>query len=760
MAMLDAPAIDCYRLPSGAECSTAARRRWYIRRMRTLLSIALVACGGASGSQLPVDPPAPVAEAPAKSPEVQMAPKHSWPATRAADITETLHGQRLADPYRWLEDAESPEVQAWMTAQDDYARAELAKSPQRDEITARLKQLFYFDAMGAPVHRKGRYFYTRKHADKEKTVVYWKQGENGAEQVLFDPNKWSSDGSTGLGVWSPSWDGRYVAYGVKEHNSDESVTHIFDVAAGKDLPDVIEGTKYSSASWTPDNRGFYYTWVPPISEKVTIAQRPGFAEVRYHQLGTPVTSDAIVHPATGSAETFISGQVSRDGHWLIVAIQHGWNSTELYVKDLRRTGGKVPSDSKWTTLVTGVDALFDIDVWRDRFYITTNDGAPKKRVFKVDPAHLERAAWKEIVKENDATLEQTNIVGEHLVLTYLRNAASELQVRDLTGKLVRKVDLPPLGTTGGISGNPDEDTGYFGYTSFTEPQVIYKTSIKTGKTAEWTRVKLPIDAEQLAAEQVFYPSKDGTKISMFILHKKGIERTGANPTILTGYGGFNISMTPGFAGTRSLWVERGGVVAIPNLRGGGEYGENWHRAGKLLNKQNVFDDFIAAAEYLIAERWTSRDHLAISGGSNGGLLVGAAVTQRPDLYRAVVCAVPLLDMVRFHLFGSGKTWVPEYGSAENAEQFKAIYQYSPYRVAVDAGRRAYPAVLFDSADHDDRVDPMHARKFAALLQAQQRADAPILLRIERNAGHGGADLVKQQVERAADQLAFLERLLR
>ena len=362
--------------------------------------------------------------------------------------------------------------------------------------------------------------------------------------------------------------------------------------------------------------------------------------------------------------------------------------------------------------------------------------------------------------QSDATLERTAVVGEHLVLTYLRDAASELAIHDLAGKLVHKVDLPPLGTASGISSNPNEDTGYIAYSSFTEPQVIYRTSIKTGKTAEWARIALPVDTAQLATEQVFFPSKDGTKIPMFILHKKGVPRDGSNPTILTGYGGFNVSMTPGFASSRAVWLERGGVYAIPNLRGGGEYGEDWHRAGKLLVKQNVFDDFIAAAEYLIAERWTSRDHLAISGGSNGGLLVGAAVTQRPDLYKAVICAVPLLDMLRYHLFGSGKTWVPEYGSAEDAAQFKALYHYSPYRVAVDAGARAYPAVLFDSADHDDRVDPMHARKLAALLQANQIGDAPILLRIERNAGHGGADLVKQQVERAADQLGFLDSLLR
>jgi prolyl oligopeptidase len=681
-------------------------------------------------------------------------PKHSWPATRTDAIVDTVHGVSLPDPYRWLEDEKAPEVQAWMSAQDEYTRAELAKLPGREKIAARLRELFYYDAISAPAHKKGRYFYTRKHADKEKTIVYWKQGEQGEERVLFDPNKWSDDGTKGLGGWWPTHDGKLVAYSVKENNSDETTTKIFDVVAGKDLPDTITGTKYSGASWTPDGKGFYYTFVPPISDKVTIAERPGFAEVKFHKVGTEQAKDTLVHPATGSAKTFIGGGISRDGHWLLVSIQHGWNSSDVYFKDARK------KDAAWTTLVKGVDATFSVDVWRDKLYVTTNDGAPRYRVFKVDPKKPDRASWKEIIPQSESTLQSIDIVGDHLAATYLRNAATEIELRNLDGKLVRKVELPPLGTSGGISGNPDEDTGYFGFSSFTEPSVIYKTSIKTGKVYEWARVKLPVDTSQLVTEQVFYPSKDGTKISMFLISKKGTVKNGKNPTILYGYGGFNVNMTPGFASSRAVWLERGGVYAIPNLRGGGEYGEDWHRAGMLLNKQNVFDDFIGAAEYLIQENWTSPAHLAISGGSNGGLLVGATVTQRPELFKAVVCAVPLLDMLRFHLSGSGKTWVPEYGSAEDPEQFKAIHAYSPYRRAIDAGKTTYPAVLFDSADHDDRVDPLHARKLAAVLQANQTGAAPILLRIERNAGHGGADMVKQQVERTADQLTFLENVLK
>ncbi len=722
-------------------------------------TVALAACGGGSSSPstLPVDPAPPVVTADEVKPPPPAdppTPKRPWPETRRQDLVDTVHGQKISDPYRWLEDEKSSEVQQWMKAQDDYARAELGKLSGRGELVDRLKQLFYFDAISAPLHRKGRFFFTRKHADKEKTIVYWRQGEKGAEKVLFDPNAWSADGTRGLGGWWPSLDGKYVAYAVKLNNSDETETKVIEVATGKDLTDTIPGTKYSGASWTPDGKGFYYTWVPPVSDQVTIADRPGFAEVRYHKLGADPAKDEVVHPATRNPQTFLAGGVSRDGKWLLARIQHGWNSSDVLFKDARKKG------AAWTPLVTGVDAVFTVTVWRDRFYVLTNPEAPRYRMFKVDPKKPDRASWKEIVPQGDATLQTMDIVGEHLVLTYLRNAASELQIHDLEGKLVRKIELPGIGTSYGINGNPDEDTGYFGFTSFTDPQIIFQTSIKTGKSKQWARIKLPVDTSRLVTEQVFYPSKDGTKVSMFIIRSRDAKQDGKNPTLLFGYGGFNVSLTPGFSSSRVVFLERGGIYAIPNLRGGGEYGEEWHRAGMLLRKQNTFDDYVAAAEFLIKEGWTQPAHLAIQGGSNGGLLVGAAMTQRPDLFKAVICAVPLLDMLRFHLFGSGKTWVPEYGSAEDPAQFKALYGYSPYRLAADAGPRGYPAVLFDSADHDDRVDPMHARKLAALVQHAQTASAPVLLRIERNAGHGGADMVKSTVERVADQILFLESQIR
>jgi prolyl oligopeptidase len=640
-----------------------------------------------------------------------------------------------------------------MTAQDSYARARLAKLPGRDALAARFTEVFYYDELDAPVHRGDRYFFNRKFKDKEKAVVHWKQGERGAEQVLLDPNTWSTDGSAGLKGWSPSWDGRYVAFNRSEHNADETTMSILDVASGKLLPDTIPGTKYGRASWTGDGRGFYYTWVPAPGGDVSVAERPGFAELRYHALGSDPAKDAVLREATHDARTFLGGYVTRDGHWLFATLQHGTRSTDVYFKDLRA------HHKAWTTLVEGVPADFNVTDFRDVFYVRTNDGAPRYHVFAVDPRRPDRARWKEIVAQGDSTLEAVAVVGGSLALTYLRNAASDVEIHDLQGKLVHKVALPPLGNAGRIAGEPTEDDAYLSYTSFTEPHVVYKVSVRRGTVAEWSRVTLPIDTSQFTTEQVRYPSKDGTEITMFLVHRKDAVKDGKTPVYLTGYGGFNLPALPGFVSSRSswaahaVWLEHGGMVAVPNLRGGSEYGEDWHKAGMLLVKQNVFDDFLAAARWLESSGWTSRDHLAISGGSNGGLLMGAAITQAPELFKAVICEVPLLDMVRYHRFGSGKTWVTEYGSAEDAAQFTALYEYSPYH-HVRHGT-AYPAVLMSSADHDDRVDPMHARKFTALLQSETGSEAPVWLRIQRNAGHSGVDQVKDKIEQNADTYAFL-----
>jgi prolyl oligopeptidase len=709
--------------------------------------IAAAACAPKAsdpGPALPVAAP-PVA-VPSTPPPAPPRPAKDYPATRRDDVVDNLHGVEVKDPYRWLEDPTQPDVAAWMTAQDDYGRAHIAQLAGRDAFAKRLAEVMYFDSLGAPTHRNGRYFYTRKHKDKEKLIVYWKAGETGTETVLLDPNTWSTDGSSGLkGYWA-SYNGKIVAYNVSEHNADETVTKFLDVATGKLLPDTLPGTRFSGVSWSPDGRGVYYTFTPPASDKIVEAERNAYAEVRYHKLGGDPTKDLVIHTAVGNAAWFLGTEITEDGHWLLSRVSHGAaGSADWYFRDARK------AKAGWTPLVEGVDAVFQVDEFEDKFYITTNDGAPRFRVMVADPAKPARAGWREVVAETDATLDGAQIIGGQLVLNYLRNAASELEVHGLDGKLVRKIDLPPLGTATPMLGRATEDTAYFAYTSFTEPSVIYKTSIKTGQVTEWARITLPIDTAAFTTEQVRYPSKDGTQVTMFLIHRKDVTKTGSVPTLLTGYGGFRQSSTPRFSASRAVWLELGGMVAIPNLRGGGEYGEAWHKAGMMASKQNVFDDFISAAAYLESTGWTSADRLAATGGSNGGLLMGAATVQAPEKFKAIVCFVPLLDMVRYHKFGLGKAWISEYGSADEPADFTFLHAYSPYH-HVAAGAR-YPAFLMMSSDHDDRVDPMHARKFTAALQAA--SDAPVWLRIERNAGHGGADVVKQQVEQWADAFTFI-----
>jgi prolyl oligopeptidase len=726
-----------------------------------LLALSLLAC-----SSEPIAPVTPVAAQPSSSaserpsvkndPPAPAANPHGYPASRVVDVKDLLHGVEVKDPYRWLEDGKAPEVVDWMKAEDDLARAELKKLPERDAIAARLKELFYLDSESAPVHRGKRYFYSRRHADKEKTVVYWKEGKDGKEQVLFDPNAWSKDGSVSLGNYQISWDGKTVAYTIHQNNSDEATMFVMDVATGKKSDkDVIEGAKYAEASWTPRGDGFYYTWLP-VDPAIPTAERPGYAEVRFHKLGDDPKKDRLVHEKTGNASVFIGADISRDGNYLLVARYHGWSSAELFLRDLRHLPtGKADaptSSADFVPLAVGKSAHYSAEVYKDQIYLLTDEDAPHYRIFRVDPARLDRKAWKEIVAERpDATLDGFKIAGGRLILSYLKNASSLVEIHELDGKLVRELPLPGVGSVSGLVGRSDEDEAYFAFESFTMPSEIHMTSIKTGQTTLHARVKAPIDATPFVVEQVFYPSRDGTRVSMFIIRRKDLKKDGSSRAMLYGYGGFLVSETPAFSGSIYPWLERGGIFAVANLRGGGEYGEDWHKGGMLLKKQNVFDDFIAAGEYLVHEGYTKPDRLVISGGSNGGLLMGAAVTQRPDLFAAVLCAVPLLDMVRYHLFGSGKTWISEYGSADDPEQFRALHAYSPYH-HVKPGTK-YPAVLMLSADSDDRVDPLHARKFTAALQAASTG-GPVLIRIERNSGHGGADLVRAEVEKGADRYAF------
>jgi prolyl oligopeptidase len=667
------------------------------------------------------------------------------PATRAEAVVDTLHGVEVADPYRWLEDEKSPEVQAWMKAQDAFTREHLARFPGREALRQRYTELFYVESLSAPAVRGNRYFYVRTHKDKEKAVLYWREGEKGEERVLLDPNTWSPDGTVSLGLWAPSWDGRKLAFSRKPNAADEAILHVLDVDTGKwSEVDVIEGAKYASPSWTPDNQSFYYAWLP-TDPSIPVAERPGYTELRLHRLGTDPKTDTQVHPRTGDPKTFLNGGVSRDGKYLFVYITRGWSENDVWWK---RVGEK-----DFRLLVKGEGARYGVDVWEDWFYVQTDEGAPMERVFKVSPERPERAAWKELVPEDPgAALQGINIVGGHLALAYLKDATTRVRLVTLEGQPVRDVALPGVGAASNLFGLEDRDDAWFVFSSFSTPPQVYKTSVSSGRVELWARVDLPIQPERYTVEQVFSRSKDGTRVPLFLVYRKDLKKTGENPTLLYGYGGFNVSLLPSFRSSIYPWLDAGGVYAVANLRGGGEYGKAWHEAGRLDRKQNVFDDFHAAAEFLIREGYTRPDKLAIQGGSNGGLLVGVAMTQRPELYGAVVCQVPLLDMVRYHLFGSGKTWIPEYGTAEKPEDFRVLHAYSPYH-HVRPGVR-YPALLMMAADHDDRVDPLHARKFVARVQKAGHA-APALLRIEANAGHGGADQVAKAIESSVDLYSFL-----
>jgi prolyl oligopeptidase len=711
-----------------------------------VLAISQSSCGAPSAPGAP--PPTPTLPSPTAMTEPEAAkPALPYPDNMRGATTETLHGVAVSDPYRWLEKQDDPAVEAWVGAQDTLARQELHKLPERDAIAARLKELFYVDSLSAPQHRGQRYFFSRRHADKEKGIVYVREGKKGAERVLLDPNAWSDDGSVSLGTYATSWDGKHVGYTVKENNSDEATLYVLDVATGeKSKTDVIEGAKYAHPSWTPDSKGFYYTWLP-TDPSIKTADRPGHAEVRFHRLGTDPKTDPVIRGKTGDPTKFLSAEVSRDGRWLLLTIWHGWAASEVFTMDLTKGAA-----ATFEPLAVGGNAHYATEAHGGHFYVMTDEGAPKYRVFRVDPKKPERESWQEIVPERaDATLDGFGILGGRLALSYLKNASSLLEVRELDGRVVGDVKLPGVGSVIGPVGRSDEAEAYFAYQSFDTPPHVFELDMKTMKTDLYSKIDVPVDTEPYTVEQVFYPSKDGTRVSMFLVHRKDLVRNGDNRVYLYGYGGFQSSQTPEFTASIFVWLERGGIFALPNLRGGGEYGEAWHKDGMLDKKQNVFDDFIAAAEYLIDEKYTRPERLVISGGSNGGLLVGAAMVQRPDLFGAVVCAVPLLDMVRYHLFGSGKTWISEYGSADDPSLFKALHAYSPYH-HVRAGTD-YPPLLLLSADSDDRVDPLHARKFAAAVQDASRG-GPVLLRVERQAGHGGADLRKAEVEKGADRYAF------
>ncbi len=667
--------------------------------------------------------------------------------TRVEPVVEEIHGVTVTDPYRWLEDGGNEEVRRWVEAQNGHTRALLDDRPGREAVRSRLTRLLSIGTLGAPAPRNGRYFYTRREgADQNQPILYVRRGLKGEDRVLVDPNRLSQDGTATIDWWYPSEDGTLLAYGISTSGDEKSTLRLLEVDSGRQLPDVIPHTRYCTLAWLPDNRGFYYTRYPAPGE-VPQGEENYHRHVFFHPLGGDPKDDRKIYGEQRKPEEMIEVDLSPDGRFLLITVFEGWSRSDLYVKDLR------VERSPFVPIAEGIDAIFQGKVIGETLYLLTNWEAPRYRLFAVDLRRPQRDAWKVLIPQGDAVLSQVQYVGGRIVAHYLKDASSRLVVHGADGRKIRDIPLPALGTIETITGRHDGQEAFFDFSSFTVPPAVYRCDLESGSVALWERVKSDVDLSRLAVKQVFYPSRDGTRVSMFLVQRKGTRRNGRTPALLYGYGGFNVSLTPEFSRSTVLWLERGGLYAVPNLRGGGEYGEEWHREGMLGRKQNVFDDFLAAAEWLINHDYTSPGHLAISGGSNGGLLVGAALTQRPDLFRAVVCSVPLLDMVRYQNFQIAKLWVPEYGSAESAEQFRWLYAYSPYHRVKDG--TSYPAVLFATADSDSRVDPMHARKMAARLQAASVSGRPILLRTETRAGHGIGKPLTKLIDEATDDWTFL-----
>ena len=682
--------------------------------------------------------------------EVQTAAPSGPPKAEMRPVTENLHGTKIVDPYRWLEDGTSADTQKWDAEEMAYTRSVLDPLAGRDAIHKRLAELLGIGSIGVPRIAGRYYFYTRREGMQNQPVLYVREGLAGKDRALVDVNQLAADGTVALDWFYPAEHGKYVAYGTSLNGSEMSTLHVIDTKTGTILPDTIERTRAASIAWSLDNAGFYYTRYPNKGD-VPEGQERYNRHVFYHLLGTDPATDPPIFGEGRDPEDWPSVNLDNDGSLLLITVAQGWTKTELFLMDLRK--GTPP-----TRITTGKNFLYSATLYNGRIYIVTNEDAPRFRVFMAEAGNYDRDDWQEIIPQAGGVLKDAELWGGKIFAQYEQNATSQLKVFDLGGVLLSNLTLPAIGSVFAWQGKWDRDEVFYGFESFTIPPSIYRYDLKSGTTTPWAKVDAPgIDPAAYKVEQEWYHSKGGTRVPMFVVSKKGLKKDGQNPTLLTGYGGFDISLTPEFDRGIYLWLEHGGIYAVANLRGGSEFGEDWHRAGMLDKKQNVFDDMIAAAEYLISQKYTNKNHLAIWGGSNGGLLMGAMITQRPDLFRAVVCDVPLLDMLHYQNFQIARLWIPEYGTAEDPAQFKWLYAYSPYH-HVKAGTE-YPAILFMTADSDSRVDPMHARKMTALMQAEAANGGsrvrPILLRIETKAGHGPGTPVGKQVEEDTDTYSFL-----
>ncbi len=681
----------------------------------------------------------------------------NYPTTRTQDLVEGYHGTPVADPYRWLEDADSPETANWVARQNETAFGYLKQIPAQPRIQQRLTDLWDFARRYTIEHKGSRYFQMRNSGLQNQDVLFVMNSPEDEGRVLLDPNTLSADGTAALNTWSISEDGEWLAYAVSQSGSDWQVWHIRSVETGADLPDTLEWSKFSGAAWVPDSSGFFYGRYPQPTEGETYQQANYNQKLYFHRLNTPQGDDTLAYARPDQPEWGFSADVSDDGNFLLLGVWQGTDRrNRFFYSDLR-------SDADFVELIPDLEAAYEfIGNDNTRFYFRTDLDAPRARVIAIDVTRPEKTAWQTLIPESQDVLEAVRIVNNQFICIYLRDAHEKLLRFGLDGAPLGEIALPTLGSvtyaySATLEGKRNDHELFYLFHSFAYPITVFRYDFGTGESQAVFTPHIDFDFNAFETRQVFYPSKDGTRIPMFLVHKKGLARDGQNPTLLYGYGGFNISLTPAFTVHRLAWLELGGVYAVANLRGGNEYGEAWHAGGMLHNKQNVFDDFIAAAEWLIREKITATPKLAIEGRSNGGLLVGACLTQRPDLYGACLPAVGVMDMLRFHKFTIGWAWVSDYGCSDNPDEFKTLYAYSPYH-NLRPGTH-YPATLITTGDHDDRVVPGHSFKFAARLQACQTGDAPTLIRIQTKAGHGAGKPTAILIEEWADIYAFLAKSL-
>ena len=672
-------------------------------------------------------------------------PELSYPETKKGDVVDDYFGTKVPDPYRWFEDINSEDVKSWVEAQNKVTFSYLEEIPFREQIRKRLTELYDYPKYSSPVRVGESYFFYKNEGLQNQSVIYVQKGLDGEPEVFIDPNQLSPDGTIRISLIGFSKDDRYAAYSRSEAGSDWQEIRIMEIATKKELEDRIQWVKFSGAAWHKD--GFFYSGYDEPESGEKLKEQNKFQKIFYHKLGDPQEKDQLIYEDKEHPLRYVSAGVTEDSKYLILVVSEGTSGNELYYREL----GEEKAD--FNPLITGFGHdSYVIDNLEKSFLVYTNIDAPNYRVVKIDPDALEKEKWVDVIPEKSEVLNNANTAGGYLFCRYLKDAHTQVFQHDLEGNLVREIELPALGTASGFGGKKEQKDLFYVFTSFTYPPTIYKYQIDEGTSQVFRKTEVPFNPEDYETQQIFYTSKDGTQVPMFLVHKKGIQKGGKNPVLLYGYGGFNISLTPSFSSTRILLLENGFIFAQANLRGGGEYGEKWHEAGMLLNKQNVFDDFISAAEFLIDEKYTAKDKLAIAGASNGGLLVGAAITQRPDLFAVALPAVGVMDMLRYHKFTVGWGWAVEYGSSDEEKHFENLYSYSPYH-NLEQGV-CYPATLVTTADHDDRVVPAHSFKFTAALQEKHGCENPVLIRIETRSGHGSSSTTKM-IDELTDEYAFL-----